>query len=75
MTATITSGRAEEDALDLAGVGYEQQLHRKLGAYAWFPELFVIGIAAVGALAYAVRNRQRTATPVIALSPALEAAE
>jgi urea carboxylase system permease len=40
MTATVTPGRVEEDARDLAAFGYEQQLHRRLGAYASFASGF-----------------------------------
>ncbi len=39
-TATTVPGRVEDDARDLAGFGYEQQLHRRLGAYASFASGF-----------------------------------
>jgi amino acid transporter len=40
MTATTAPSHVEDDARDLAGFGYEQQLHRKLGAYASFASGF-----------------------------------
>jgi urea carboxylase system permease len=36
MTTTISAPVHHDDAADLAGFGYEQQLHRKLGTYASF---------------------------------------
>lgn len=40
MAVTTAPHHVEDDARDLAGFGYEQQLHRKLGAYASFASGF-----------------------------------